>query len=127
LKLVNNGANYVAGVSQFTVDGAGNSALEDLDCMWGVLAIPANGTALPTMEFGRVTNFTANTSITWDAPTLFAHNDNEIIVTRADMGMFEIPGGSVYEIIFDYVAQAAGDAAAICAWTQTYDSNTSAG
>jgi hypothetical protein len=126
LKLVNNLPGYVAGTTVFAVDNAGNSALEDIDCMWGVTAIPANATALPTMEFGRVSAFTAATAITWDAPTLFTHADNEIIVSRAECGQFELPGGQVYELIFDYLPHAAGDSAAIAAWLQTYDSNSAA-
>lgn len=124
LKLINNGSNYVAGTSTFTIDGTGSPAVDEWYCFWGVTSIPANGVALATMEFGRVANISGSTSVTLDSPSLFAHNDNEIITNRADCGVFDLPGGALYEFVWDYVAHAAGEAVAIGAWYSTYDSNS---
>ncbi len=123
VKLINNGPGYGAGVTSFTVDGTGTPVMDEWYCMWGVTAIPANATALTTAEFVRCSNFATNVLYT-DAPTLYAHADNEILTNRAEMGLFDLPGGSVYEIIFDYLSHAAGESIAIAAWSQTYNSNS---
>lgn len=121
--LINNGAGYAAGTTAFTIDGAGTPVVDDWFCFWGATAIPADGTALTTCEFVRVAKYAANV-LTADAPSLFLHADNEILTSRADCGVFDLPGGAMYEFIWDYVAHAAGDSAAVGAWYSTYDSNS---
>ena len=126
LKLINYGSNYTAGVTAMVIDGTGTTITGEIWCLWGVTAIPADTTALTTMEFLRNCKVASTTSITFDTTTKQAHNDNEILTNKADCWNIWIPGGSVYEVIFDYGDDAAGESVAIVCYSQTYTNDASA-
>lgn len=125
LKLVNNGSDYAPGTVAFTIDGTGTPAVGDTLCFWGVTAIPADTTALSTVEFLRCSK-SSTTSVTTDTTCLQTHHDNDIITSKADTWSFWVPGGSVYEVIFDYGDDAAGESVAIVCYSQTYTHDASA-
>ena len=126
LKLVNFVAGYAAGEQTLTIDGTGTPSASDIFCLWGVGAIPANGTALSTLEFLRCSLQAGGTSITFDTTTKQAHADNEYLTSKAECYCVWLPGGSVYEVIFDYGDDTAGEAVAVACYHQTYASDTSA-
>jgi hypothetical protein len=126
LKLVNYGAGYSSGVTTLTIDGTGTTIPGEVYCLWGVTVIPADTTALTAVEWLRAVNTGSTTSITFDTTTKEAHADNEIITNKADAWCVWIPGGSVYEVIFDYGDDAAGESVAIVCYAQTYTNDVSA-
>lgn len=125
LKLINNGSNYSAGATTMTIDGTGTPAVGNTLCFWGQTSIPADTTALTTLEFLRCAK-SNTTSLTTDTTTMQTHNDNEYITTMADTWSVWVPGGSVYEVIFDYGDDAAGESVAIVCYSQTYTHDASA-
>jgi len=125
LKLINLLAGYVAGTSAFEVDGTGTPAADEDYCSWGVIAIPAGGTALPALEFIRVSKF-SGTTLTIDAPCKVAKIDNEILTSKADQWCVWCPGGCTYSVIFDYGDDAAGEAVAVVCYAQRLDSEVGA-
>ena len=126
LKLINYGTNYTAGVTTMAIDGTGTTITGEIWCLWGVTAIPADTTALTTLEFLRNCKVASTTAITFDTVTMQAHNDNEILTNKADCWQVWLPGGSVYEVIFDYGDDAAGESVAIVCYSQTYTNDASA-
>lgn len=125
VKLINLLAGYAAATSAFEVDGTGTPAADEDYCFWGVDAIPAGGTSLPTLEFLRVSKF-SGTTLTVDAPSKQAHADNEILTNRADQWCVWVAGGCTVEVIVDYGNDAAGDTIAVVAYAQTLDSEVGA-
>jgi hypothetical protein len=126
LKLINYGSNYTSGVTAMVIDGTGTTIPGEVYCLWGQTSIPADTTALSTLEFLRAVNTGSTTAITFDTATKQAHNDNEYITNKADAWCVWIPGGSVYEVIFDYGDDAAGESVAIVCYAQTYTNDVSA-
>jgi len=126
LKLVNYGANYTSGVVTMTIDGTGTPTAGEVMCLWGQTSIPADTTAISTLEFLRCATQSGDTSITFDTTTKQAHNDNEIITSKASCWSVWLPGGSVYEVIFDYADDSAGESVAIVCYSQTYTHDASA-
>lgn len=125
LKLINNLAGYAIGTTAMTIDGTGTPALDDWYCFWGETAIPAGTTALPRLEFVRITAQAGpGTSIVVDAPILNAVVDNMIMTSKADYWTCDLQGGSVYEILVDYYSHTAGESVAVGAWYSTMDSVT---
>ena len=126
LKLINYGSNYASGRVEMAIDGTGTPTAGEIHCLWGQTAIPADTTALTTLEFLRCAKQATATSITFDTATMQAHNDNEIITSKADCWNVWIPGGSVYEVIFDYGDDAAGESVAVVCYAQVYTNDASA-
>lgn len=127
LKLINNGAGYIAGTSVFAIDGTGTPAADDTYCFWGVATTPpANATTLPNMEILKCSTQAAGTSITVDSPCKVAKIDNEILTRNADGWMVWCPGGAVYEVIIDYMAEANGEPLAVRCLAQIYNSDQGA-
>jgi hypothetical protein len=126
VKLLNNGGGYTAGQTVVQVDGTGTPAADELWCLWGETAIPANGTATTYAEFVRVSKVAAATShnLTFDSATTKVHPDNGICTSRAEMFCAMLPGGMRYELIFDFGDDAAGEAVCVAAWINTLDSVT---
>jgi hypothetical protein len=121
-KLINNNPGpYAAGTSAFTIDGTGSPAYDEDICFWGATAIPANAAALATLEFARVSKFSANV-MTIDAPSKQSHADNEILTNKADQWLVWCPGGCTYSVVIDYGDDAAGEAVAVVCYAQTYNS-----
>lgn len=126
LKLINYGSNYSSGVTQMTIDGTGTPTAGEVMCLWGQTSIPSDGTALTTLEFLRCATQSGGTSITFDTTTKQAHNDNEYITSKADCWNVWIPGGAVYEVLFDYADDSAGESVAIVCYVQQYTNDVSA-
>ena len=126
LKLVDYASNYASGVTAMVIDGTGTTIPGEVYCLWGSTTIPADTTALSTVEFLRAVNVGSTTAITFDTVTKQAHNDNEIITNKASCWNVWVPGGSVYEVIFDYGDDAAGESVAIVCYAQTYTNDVSA-
>lgn len=123
LKLINNGPGYPAGTTSMTTDGTGTPAIDDWYCFWGETAIPAGTTALPRLEFCRVTNQAGpGTTLVVDSPIINAVVDNMIMTSKAEFYSIDLPGGSVYEFVWDYLSHSAGESVAIGAWYSTMDS-----
>ena len=119
-KQINNGAGYPAGTVAFATDGTGTpSADEDL-CFWGKTAVQSDGVALPDLEFLRVSKFSSPT-LTVDSPCKVAKIDDELLTDKANCWSVWCPGGCVYEVVFDYGDDAAGDAVAVVCYAQTFD------
>jgi hypothetical protein len=123
VKLINNGAGYAIGTSAFAIDGTGTPVGDDDLCFWGFDAVQADGTALPNLEFLRVSKF-SNPTLTVDTPCKIAKIDNELITNKANSWNVWCPGGCTYEVIFDYGDDANGEAVAVVAYAQIYDKLT---
>jgi hypothetical protein len=121
IKAINLGAGYVAGTSAFEIDGTGTPAADDDLCFWGKTAVPANATALPDLEFVRVSKF-SGTTLTIDAPCKVAKIENEVLTSKADQWCVWCPGGCTYSVVIDYGDDAAGEAVAVVCYAQTLDS-----
>lgn len=128
-RAINNGAGYAAGDSSFAFDGTGGTAhaVGDMLCFWGVDAIPgADGLVSPAngAEFLRVSKGTT-TPVVVDTGAGVAKIDNEIFC-QADAWMAWLPGGSAYELVFDYGDDAAGGRVLCMAHLQKYTEDTTA-
>lgn len=75
-------------------------------------------------EFCRVSKVTSGTVILLDAPTINNHANSEIVTTQAESWAIPIPGGHLYEVIFDFGACSAGPTLSVSAWYETYDYDT---
>ena len=65
------------------------------------------------------------TTIYVDAPTKYARIASEVCINQAElMGPIWLPGGAMYEVIFDYAAATAGENLIVAAYAQTYDDDT---
>ena len=119
-KQINNGAGYAVGTTAFATDGTGTPAADEDLCFWGKTAVQSDGTTLPDLEFLRVSKFSSPT-LTVDSPCKVAKIDNELFTNKANCWSVWCPGGCVYEVIFDYGDDAAGDAVAVVCHAQTFD------
>lgn len=127
IRLINNGAGYSAGATSIAYDGhTGRTAvLQDKWFFWGVTAIPtATGALSPTYgcEIHR-TSKGVTTPLVIDSPLAYAHADNEYIGLAESWSIW-LPGGSLYELIFDYGGCSAGEAIACMADAQEYASDS---
>jgi hypothetical protein len=122
-KQIDNVAGYAAGTSAFVTDGTGTPAGDDKICFWGKTAVQLDGVALPDLEFARVSKF-ASTTMTVDSPCKIAKVDNELYTNQANCWSVWCPGGCVYEVVFDYGDDAAGEAVAVVCYAQTFDKLT---
>lgn len=115
------------GAASFTVTSATGFAADDVICISGTTTAVgslANAASLATLELVRISKV-ASTTITTDAPIKQSHASGELCVTKADaFAPIYLPGGAVYEVIFDYGDDATGDTVAVFARIQTYDSDT---
>ena len=119
-KQINNGAGYAVGTTAFATDGTGTPAADEDLCFWGKTAVQSDGTTLPDLEFLRVSKFSSPT-LTVDSPCKVAKIDNELFTNKANCWSVWCPGGCVYEAIFDYGDDAAGEAVAVVCYAQTFD------
>jgi len=122
-KQINNAGGYAAGAVAFAVDGTGTPAADEDLCFWGTTAVQADGTALPNIEFLRVSKFSSPT-VTVDSGCKMAKIDNELFTNKANCWSVWCPGGCVYEVIFDYGDDAAGEAMAVVCYAQIFDKLT---
>jgi hypothetical protein len=122
-KQINNVGGYASETSAFAVDGTGTPAADEDLCFWGTTAVQADGTALPSLEFLRVSKFSSPT-VTVDSPCKVAKINDELFTNKANCWAVWCPGGCVYEAIFDYGDDAAGEAVAVVCYAQTFDKLT---
>ena len=61
-----------------------------------------------------------------DSPCKVAKIDNEMLVRNADGWLVWCPGGAVYEVIIDYMAEANGEPLAVRCLAQIYNSDQGA-
>ncbi len=130
IRLVNNNPGpYAVGTTSFAFDGhAGRAAaLQDKYGFWGVTSIPGSSGAITPESGSGVEILRTSKGLTtpWvtDRGAAYAHVDNEYI-GLAESWSIPVPGGSLYEIIFDYGGSSSGEAVAVLASAQTYDSDT---
>lgn len=130
VRLVNNNPGpYAVGTTSFAFDGhAGRTAaLQDKYGFWGVTSIPGSSGAIsPESGSGvEIHRTSKGTTTPWviDSPAAYAHVDNEIIGLAESWSLW-VPGGSLIEVIFDYGGSSTGEAVAVLASAQTYDSDT---
>jgi hypothetical protein len=112
---INNGAGYAVGTTAITVDSGTNFVAQDQLCFWGTATDPTglgNDATQANLEFARLAA-TAGSILTLDAGVLIAKIDNEYVTDQAEHYTCWCPGGAVYEIIFDYSDDAAGELVAI--------------
>jgi hypothetical protein len=119
-KQINNGGGYAAETTAFAVDGTGTPAADDDLCFWGVTSVAADGTALPNLEFLRVSRFSSPT-LTVDAGCKVAKIDDELLTNKANCWSVWCPGGCVYSVVFDYGDDAAGETVAVVCYAQIFD------
>jgi hypothetical protein len=122
-KQINNGGGYPVETSAFATDGSGTPAADEDLCFWGKTAVQADGVALPGLEFLRVSKFSSPT-VTVDSPCKKAKIDDELLTNKANCWSVWCPGGCVYEVIFDYGDDAAGEAVAVVSYAQVFDKLT---
>ena len=128
-RAVNNGDGYAAGSSSFAFDGTGGTsfAVGDLLCFWGVDAVPgSDGAVSPAngSEFLRVSKG-ITTPVVTDQGCGVAKINNEVFC-QADAWIVWLPGGSLYELIFDYGDDSAGGRILCEAHLQMYTEDTTA-
>lgn len=110
-----NGAMSV-GDAAILVDSLTNFTAQDQVCFWGTATDPttlSNDAAQADLEFCRVSNIVTALTLGLDAGVLIAKKDNEYVTDQAEHFSCWCPGGSIYEVIFDYGDDAAGDLVAI--------------
>jgi hypothetical protein len=125
-RLINSVPGYIATTKSFAFDGTGGTlfSVGDIICFWGVTAIPgADGLVSPAngSEFLRCGTGTT-TPLKTDDGCGFAKIDNEIFC-QGDAWMVWLPGGSLYEVVWDYLQSTAGGRVLCAARLQTYDSD----
>lgn len=112
------GSGNNAGSTTLTVASTTSFAAGDLICIQDSAATPTTVT-----EWARVARVTDATHLLLDAPTQQAHNSvSHTVRNKADVFTVWVEGGALYELIYDYGSQAAGDTITIEAWAQTLDS-----
>lgn len=126
--LINNASNYAAGVTSIAYDNATGTAfaVEATLCLTGLTTIPTSSGALSPAYGCEWLNLSkgAATPCLFNIPTQYAHNDNEFI-TWGQASTIWLEGGSAYNLVFDHMFDAAGEAMLCAAYIQTYDSNLS--
>jgi hypothetical protein len=75
-------------------------------------------------EYCRVSKVTSGTVVLLDAPTIVNHANGETVTNQGESWIIPVPGGSLYEVIFDFGACSAGPTLSVSAWYETYDSDT---
>lgn len=123
LCLVNNGAGYSAGATSIAYDGATGRAFVagDFLCFWDVTTIPtasgsiggSNGTEFLRMGKGATTPFLLERGLK------YGHADNSYI-GLANCWTIDVGPGE-YEVIFDYLDDAAGEAVACYVSCDSWD------
>lgn len=128
-RAINYGSGYSAGATSFAFDGSGGTAFAvgDTLCFWGVTSVPgSDGLVGPAngSEFLRVSKGTS-TPVVVDSGCGYAKIDNEVFC-QGDAWVVWLPGGSAYELIFDYGDDSAGDRVLCMAYLQKYTEDTTA-
>lgn len=129
-RAINNGGGYPAGTQSMAFDGSGGTsfAVGDTLCFWGVTAVPgSDGLVMNTdsewPEFLRVSRGTT-TPVVVDSPCGTTKLDNEVFC-QGDSWVVWLPGGSAYELVFDYGDDSAGGRVLCMAHLQEYTEDES--
>lgn len=96
-------------------------AAGDIICIWD-----SGNTTFSRLEFHRVSK-TATGILTLDRNLHYTHTSAGVDTVRNKADVFApiwIPGGSLWEVVFDYGDDSAGDTAVVQCMAQTYDSDT---
>jgi len=114
-------ATSAAGQNEILTAGVANFAAGDLICI--------TDAAFTRLEWSRVSKLTVavGTGLTLSAPLQYTHTlaQADTVRNKADV-LFPlwIDGGSLWEVIFDYGDDAAGDNAIVQVLAQSFDSQT---
>jgi hypothetical protein len=122
-KQINNAGGYAAGTSTFATTGTGTPAADEDLCFWGFTSVQSDGTSLPNLEFLRVSLY-SSPNLTVDAACKLAKIQSELFANKANSWTVWCPGGCMYEVVFDYGDDAAGEAVAVVCYAQTFDKLT---
>ena len=118
---------YAVGTTSFAFDGTPDAAARKTSTDSGAYIYSGIAERNHSRERIRVEFFARQKGLTtpWvtDRGAAYAHVDNEYI-GLAESWSIPVPGGSLYEIIFDYGGSSSGEAVAVLASAQTYDSDT---
>lgn len=93
-----------------------------------IICIQDSGGGVTRLEFARISKISGGT-ITLDAPLNYTHTSAQADTVRNQADVFIAPfieGGTLYEVIFDYGDDSAGDSVTIQCLAQTYDTDTTA-
>lgn len=91
-----------------------------------IIAIQDSGGGVTRLEYHRVSK-TATGILTLDRNLVFTHTaaQADTVRNKADVwAPLWLPGGALWEVIFDYGDDAAGESVTVQALAQTYDSET---
>ncbi len=110
-------SNSNAGQNEVILDSVTSLAVGDL--------IVITDASYARTEWGRISKLTvaSGTGITLDAPLVYTHTSAQADKVRTKAEVFPplwLPGGSVYEAIFDYGDDSTGESAIVQALAQTY-------
>lgn len=91
-----------------------------------ILCIQDAGGGVTRLEWGRISKLTvaSGTGVTLDAPLQYSHTAAQADTVRNkadDWAEMWLRGGAIYEVIFDYGDDAAGDSATVRCLAQTHD------
>jgi hypothetical protein len=124
---INFEAGYVAQTTTMVVDGTSLVPAASVEAMlffWGTATDPtglADGASLANAEWAKWSKGSA-TSLTVRQPMQYARIDNEYITTQADVfPRLWLPGGTRYDVGFDYSDDTAGSNVAVHAFYETLD------
>ena len=113
-------ANSNSGQAVVNVASSSGFAAGDLIC------IQDSGGGVTRLEWQRVSKVVAG-AITCDRNLSFSHTGAGADTVRNKADVFApvwLAGGSLWEVIFDYGDDSAGDSATVSALAQTYDTDT---
>jgi len=90
------------------------------------ICIQDSGGGVTRLEFQRISKITnpgASGELNMDRPLAFTHTaaQADTVRNKSDAWTPWLPGGSLYEVIFDYGDDAAGDSVTVEVRAQTYD------
>lgn len=113
------------------VDSAAGQAALNVASITGfaagdIICIQDSGGGVTRLEWHRVSK-TATGILTLDRNLQFAHTAAQADTVRNKSDVFGpiwVPGGSLYEVIFDYGSQSTGDSATLQCLAQSYDSES---
>lgn len=113
-------SDAAAGATSIVVSSGTSMAADDTICI--------TDATFTRLEFKTVTRV-SGTTLYLDSPLNYAHTAAQADKVSRLSDCFPavtVPGGSLYEVIFNYGRVATGGNVVVCAHAQTYDSNTSA-
>jgi hypothetical protein len=124
----------IAAASSTTVSGDSNSgqAVLNIGTLTGfaagdIICIQDSGAGVTRLEWHRVSKTAGAGTMTLDRNLQFTHTAAQADTVRNKSDVFSpvwLPGGSLWECIFDYGDDTAGDSVTVSCLAETYDSET---